>query len=276
MSRRKPGPRPAVVGTCTLSPQNSADADELLRTGLEMVDRMAAGAAENGWQLDMFLLPEHSSPVEHDDARAIAETLDGKTVTAFAQKARQHGTYGAVPLHLIEDGGVSNCIVILGRDGEPAGIYRKVFPVVMPDGTLERGVTPGGEFPVFELDFGRVGVQICFDASFPDGWEAYAEQEAELVLFSTDPPAGLAVCGYACRHEYTSSHRPCGRRRWSWTRRGGRWSARTPTARCSSPASTWTTASCPPGTPGRGARTSRRSTATGSCRTGRPWAGACC
>jgi len=211
MSRRKPGPRPAVVGTCTLSPQNSADADELLRVGLEMVDRMAARAAENGWRLDMFLLPEHSSPVEHDDARAIAETLDGKTVTAFAQKARQHGTYGAVPLHLIEDGRVFNCIVILGRDGEPAGVYRKVFPVVMPDGTLERGVTPGAEFPVFELDFGRVGVQICFDASFPDGWQAYAEQEAELVLFSTDPPAGLSLCGYACRHEYyvvSSTMRP--------------------------------------------------------------------
>jgi beta-ureidopropionase len=211
MTSRKPGPRAAVVGTCTLSPLGFSGRDDLLEAGLEMVDRMAARAEERGWSLDMFLLPEHSCPAEHSDALEIAEELDGKTVTAFAQKARRYGTYGAVPVHLIEDGRVFNCVVLLGRDGKPAGTYRKVFPVVMPDGRLERGVTPGRDFPIFDLDFGRVGVQICFDVSFPAGWEAYGQQEAELVLFSTDPPGGLAVRGYARRHGYyvvSSTMRP--------------------------------------------------------------------
>ena len=73
------------------------------------------------------------------------------------------------------------------------------------------GVTPGSEFPVFELDFGRVGVQICFDIGFPAGWEAYGEQEAELVLHSTDPSSDLGLRGFARRHGYyavSSTMRP--------------------------------------------------------------------
>lgn len=200
MTKRKPGPRLAVVGTCTLSAPPSPD--DLLRGSLDMVDQMARKAEESGWGLDVFVLPEHSRATETPDVRAPAEAMDGPTVTAMADRARRHGTYGAVPVHLAEGGRVFNCVVILDRKGEPVGVYRKVFPVVMPDGTLEHDVTPGSEFPVFDVDFGRVGVQICFDASFPAGWQALADQEAELVLFSTDPPAGLSLRGYARRHEY--------------------------------------------------------------------------
>ncbi len=43
-----------------------------------------------------------------------------------------------------------------------AGIYRKVFPVVSRDTEVaEGGVMPGVDFPVFDCDFGRVGIQIC-------------------------------------------------------------------------------------------------------------------
>lgn len=211
MSERKPGPRPAVVGTCTLSPNNMGSHDDLLPLSLEMIDRMAQQAEESGWALDLFLLPEHSWPFEVQDVRGAAEALDGPTVTAMAGKARSHHCYGAVPVHLIEDDRVFNCVVVLDRAGEPIGIYRKVFPVVMPDGSLEHGVTPGSGFPVFELDFGRVGVQICFDAGFPQGWQAHADQSADLVLFSTDPPAGLGLRAKAVRHRYyivSSTMRP--------------------------------------------------------------------
>ncbi len=211
MTERRPGPRHAVVGTCTLSPQDPPDPDDLLRVALDMVDRMARQAEDNGWGLDLFLFPEHSWPWETGDVRAAAEAIDGRTVSAMAEKARQHHAYGAVPVHLIEGDRVFNSVVMLDRSGEPIGVYSKVFPVVMPDGTVEHGVTPGSEFPIFELDFGRVGVQICFDAAFETGWQAYADQEAELVLFSTDPPSVLGLPARALRHQYyivSSTFRP--------------------------------------------------------------------
>jgi hypothetical protein len=70
------------------------------------------------------------------------------------------------------------------------------------DGSLEFGITPGREFPVFDLDFGRVGMQICWDIAFAEGWEALANQDAELVLFATNPAVPLALRGYAWRHGY--------------------------------------------------------------------------
>ncbi len=73
---------------------------------------------------------------------------------------------------------------------------------MMRDGSLEFGITPGREFPVFDLDFGRVGMQICWDVGFADGWQALADQDAELVLFATNPAVPLALRGYAWRHGY--------------------------------------------------------------------------
>ena len=44
MTRRKPGPQPAVIGTCTLAIRGIEDADELLANGLDMIDAMAREA----------------------------------------------------------------------------------------------------------------------------------------------------------------------------------------------------------------------------------------
>ncbi|MBI1926538.1 hypothetical protein HYR99_20130 [Candidatus Poribacteria bacterium] len=48
--------------------------------------------------------------------------------------------------------------------------------------------------------FGRVGVQVCFDVCFSEGWEALAAGEAELVLFPSDPPCVSALASFAYRN----------------------------------------------------------------------------
>jgi len=50
MTLRKPGPRHAVIGTCTLSLRDIQDADGLLANGLEMIDAMASEARQQGWE----------------------------------------------------------------------------------------------------------------------------------------------------------------------------------------------------------------------------------
>ena len=57
MSKRRDGPRPAVIGTCTLATRGSGDADALLANGLAMIDQMARAAERNGWGLDIVALP---------------------------------------------------------------------------------------------------------------------------------------------------------------------------------------------------------------------------
>ena len=103
---------------------------------------------------------------------------------------------------LKRDGRVFNCVVLLGREGEVVGVYDKAFPVMRSDGSLESGVTPGSDFPVWDLDFGRVGIQICWDVGFEEGWQALADQDAELVIFCTNPAVPVALRGRAWRYGY--------------------------------------------------------------------------
>jgi predicted amidohydrolase len=169
---------------------------------LAMIDEMARRATERGWKLDVALLPEVSFKFVAGDLRAAAEEPDGKTARAIGEKARQHGAYATAPIHRRSGDVVTNSLVLLDREGKPVGVYDKVHPVMMRDGSLEYGIAPGREFPVFDLDFGRVGMQICWDVGFEDGWRALGNQDAELVLFATNPAVPVALRGYAWRHGY--------------------------------------------------------------------------
>jgi len=166
------------------------------------MDRMDQQAQEKGLKLDIAVLPECSFQFVQNSVAEVAETLDGKVVRTIAEKARQLGTYATAPVQLQRDGRVYNSVAILDRMGEPVGVYDKVFPVMMRDGSLEYGVTPGRDFPVFDLDFGRAGVQICWDVAFGEGWQALGDQGAELVVFCTNPAVPVALRARAWRHGF--------------------------------------------------------------------------
>ena len=53
---------------------------------------------------------------------------------------------------------------------------------------MEHGSTPGKEEPVFQCDFGKLGIQICYDMDFDYGWRELARQGAELVAWPTQSP----------------------------------------------------------------------------------------
>ncbi len=205
MSERRPGPRPAVLGTCTFSPyplRGLDHRDALLREGLQLLDDMAREADKQGESLDLVVWPEYFAQGEQGALAEKAEALDGRTVTAVAERTRRLGTNAAVPLALKEDGEFFNALVFIDRQGEHVGTYRKANPVPDASGLCEDGVTPGSEVPVFDLDIGRVGAQICFDAYFEEAWRALGRAGAELVVF---PSAMQGVMGLRT-HAYTNQY----------------------------------------------------------------------
>lgn len=205
MSARKPGPRSAVLATCTFSPYPLRGPDHrevLLREGLALLDDMAREAEAQGEALDLVVWPEYFAQGEQGTLEEKAEPLDGRTITAVAEKTSKLGTYAAVPLALKEDGAFFNALVFLDRRGEHLGTYRKLNPVPGEDGLYEGGLTPGSDVPVFDLDFGRVGAQICFDACFEAAWPALARAGAELVVFSSAMQAVMWLKAYAFMNQY--------------------------------------------------------------------------
>jgi beta-ureidopropionase len=154
---------------------------------------------------DLICLPEAFSDVGVAAPPAeTAEALDGPTVAACARKAREGGCYIVCPIHTLEEGAVYNSAIVLDRRGEVAGVYHKLCPVTTsPDYTiLEEGITAGQALPVLDLDFGRIGIQICFDIGFPENWQALAEQGVRLVLWPSAYDGGFPLRVYAYQHHY--------------------------------------------------------------------------
>ena len=52
----------------------------------------------------------------------------------------------------------------------------------LPREEIDGGITPGDAFPTFATDFGRVGIMICWDVTFPEAARALAMDGAEVIL----------------------------------------------------------------------------------------------
>ena len=88
------------------------------------------------------------------------------------------GTYERGP----ERGVVYNASVLLGRDGDPAGVYRKTHPFCTEMRARGGWVTPGDEVSVVETDLGRIGQIICFDGDYPELCRITAVRGAEVIV----------------------------------------------------------------------------------------------
>lgn len=156
---------------------------------------------------DLLCLPESFAVAGCDGlpSEQRAEIVPGPTTDYFARKARKGRCYIICPLITRREGACYNSAVLLGREGEIIGIYDKAHPVTTSHDytVMESGITPGPEdIPVFDLDFGRVGIQICFDLGFPKSWAQLAEKGARLVVWPSAYEGGFPLRLYAYLHHY--------------------------------------------------------------------------
>jgi beta-ureidopropionase len=126
-----------------------------------------------------------------------AEPIPGPTTQAVGKLARQYKMYVICPFYELADGRRYNSAVLIGRDGEPVGVYRKVYPY-----WSEHGITPGQDVAVFETDFGRIAVLICFDINFPPLWDKVDQLGAEIVFWPSAYAGGMPFKAYAILHHY--------------------------------------------------------------------------
>lgn len=202
-------PRKVIVGTAMQAfwgeyPGLEKRLEEL--SGL--VDQMAAQSQKKyGRGLDLAVLPETSVTGESaGDVAAHSAPLEGAVRDIFSRTARKHHCYIVAPTYLLEDRQkklCTNAAILFDREGQVAGIYRKLH-LAVPAGkdSLEDGTTPGKTAPVFECDFGKLGIQICFDIEYDYGWSELARQGAELVAWPTQSPQTAQPAFRAMQNRY--------------------------------------------------------------------------
>ena len=109
----------------------------------------------------------------------VSEPIPGPSTRFLGEVARKHRLYLVAGLYERDGKAVYNTSVLMGRDGALLGKYRKVC---LPREEIDGGITPGHEYPVFDTDFGRVGMMICWDLHFPEVARELAARGAEVIL----------------------------------------------------------------------------------------------
>jgi predicted amidohydrolase len=125
-----------------------------------------------------------------DEARPHAQPIPGPAVDALADDCRVLGVWAAVGLlERGDDGRLFNACALVGPDGLLA-CYRKIH---LPFLGVDRFTAPGDwPFAVHDLGGLRVGVNICYDGSFPESARVLALLGADLILLPTNWPHGAA------------------------------------------------------------------------------------
>jgi predicted amidohydrolase len=120
-----------------------------------------------------------------EEAIPFAETIDGPSSEAIAQACRETGTYAVAGFIESETDKFYNAAMLIGPDGV-IGSYRKAH---LPFIGIDRFLTAGDrQFKVFDLPFGKVGMNICYDISFPEAARVLKLMGAELIALITNWP----------------------------------------------------------------------------------------
>jgi len=123
-----------------------------------------------------------------------AETMPGPTTEMFQAIAKKHGMAIVLPLYEKEMRGVFyNSAAVIDADGKYLGKYRKQHIPQVAGFWEKYFFKPGnGGYPVFQTQFAKVGVYICYDRHFPEGARCLGLNGAEIVFNPSATVAGLS------------------------------------------------------------------------------------
>ncbi len=192
--RKKDGPpRKVILGTVCHAMYGTYPGLEKRCEELgALVDRIAAESRQKyGRGPDLVVLSEFSLNDMHQPLAKHALPLDSPGFAYFEKKAAELRTYMIVPSVVFDGKEYGNAAFLIDRQGKRIGRYDKVHvvPDAAPATTCEGGTTPGKGYPVFDCDFGRIGIQICFDYMHEEGWRELARKGAEIIVHPSQSPS---------------------------------------------------------------------------------------
>jgi N-carbamoylputrescine amidase len=171
-------------------------ARQKMEQNIELACRLLAQAGAAG--CDIVCYPEDVQGIAHymyylDDLglfTGLIETVPGPTTERIAEVARRRSMHVVFGIFEREGERLYNTAVLMGRKGEVLGKYHKVQIL-----SVERWSLLGGQgFPVFQADFGTVGMLICYDIMFPEPARALVLNGAEILFNPTMGISGAGQC----------------------------------------------------------------------------------
>jgi beta-ureidopropionase len=127
---------------------------------------------------------------------AAAESIpDGSTCKLMQEYAKKFSMVIVVPIYERSDvaGIYYNTAAVFDADGSYLGKYRKTHLPQVAGFWEKFFFKPGSSnWPVFNTAYCKLGVYICYDRHFPEGWRALALNGAEYIVNPSATVAGLS------------------------------------------------------------------------------------
>jgi beta-ureidopropionase len=183
----------SVVRAALVQTTWTGDKESMIQAHEAYTRQAAAAGAKVICFQELFYSP-YIAQIQDASYYSYAESIPGPTVERFSSLAAELGMVIVLPIYEEEQPGVLyNTAVVLDADGTNLGKYRKThLPHV--NGFWEKFYFRPGNlgWPVFDTAVGRVGVNICYDRHFPEGWRALGLAGAELVFNPSATSRGLS------------------------------------------------------------------------------------
>src|SRR3984885_3929309 len=172
----------------------TGDKDSMIAASVAAIGSAASAGAQVVCLQELFYGPYFCQVQDADYYSYTEQTPDGPPPPLLQEVARQHSVVVVAPMYEEEQPGVYyNTAAVIDADGTYLGKYRKThLPQVK--GFWEKFYFRPGNlgYPVFDTAVGRIGVYICYDRHFPEGWRALGLAGAKIVFNPSATSRGLS------------------------------------------------------------------------------------
>ncbi len=183
----------ALKAPTDASPEKIRDA--MIDAHMPLIDKAGREGVQVLCFQEVFTQPYFCPSQDKKWYAAAEEIPNGPTCRLMSELARKHKMVIVTPIYeQAEIAGVYyNTAAVFDADGEYLGKYRKTH-IPQVAGFWEKFFfKPGSSnWPVFKTRYVKLGVYICYDRHFPEGWRALALNGAEYIVNPSATVAGLS------------------------------------------------------------------------------------
>ena len=168
--------------------------DKMIEAHLPLIEEAGKKGVQVLCLQEVFTQP-YFCPSQDAKWYAAAEAIpEGPTTKLMQELAKKHSMVIVVPIYEEHMTGVYyNTAAVIDADGSYLGKYRKTH-IPQVAGFYEKFFfKPGNSgWPMFQTAYCKLGVYICYDRHFPEGWRALALNGAEYIVNPSATVAGLS------------------------------------------------------------------------------------
>ena len=183
----------SVVRAALVQTNWTGDKESMIAAHEDYARKAAAQGAQVICFQELFYGP-YFCQVQDAKFYEYAEAIPGPTTERFQKLAQELNMVMVLPMYEEEQPGVLyNAAAVVDADGTYLGKYRK-HHIPHVSGFWEKFYfRPGnGGYPVFDTAVGKIGVYICYDRHFPEGWRALGLNGAQIVFNPSATSRGLS------------------------------------------------------------------------------------